>query len=246
MSAAVPTVVLVHGAFADASSWAPVIAQLHAAGVDAQAVANPLRGLAADGAYVASLISQIDGDVVLVGHSYGGPVITHAGSGAGNVRALVFVASFGLDRGQSVPESLAGFPEPLLNTSMIPRSYPNGSGHSSSELYIERDKFAEVFAADLPADQVAILAASQRPLSAPGFVEPLTVEPAWRTVPSWFLVASRDNAIDPASQRNAAERLGATTIEVPASHAVALSQPAAVAGIILDAVAAIRDPALTH
>ena len=239
-SSSTPTVVLVHGAFADASSWGRVITQLQAAGLDALAVANPLRGLAADGDYIASLVSQIEGDVVLVGHSYGGPVITHAASRADNVQALVFVASFGLDQGQSIPASLAGFPEPLLNTSMTPRNYPVGAGGSAPELYIEKDKFAAVFAADLPAEQLAVLAVSQRPLSAPGFVEPLTVEPAWRTLPSWFLVTSQDNAIDPASQRAAAERMGATIVEVPASHAVALSQPVAVAGVILDAVAAIR------
>ena len=116
----------------------PVITRLQAAGLDAVAVPNPLRGLAVDGDDIASLVSQIEGDVVLVGHSYGGPVITQAASSADNVRALVFVASFGLDHGQSIPASLAGFPEPLLNTSMTPRSYPDGFGSSSAEVYSRR------------------------------------------------------------------------------------------------------------
>jgi pimeloyl-ACP methyl ester carboxylesterase len=233
-----PTIVLVHGAFADASSWAGVIKRLQAGGHAVQAVANPLRGLAADGEYVASIARQIDGPVLLVGHSYGGPVITHAGTKADNVVALVFVASFGLDQGQTIPESTAAFPPPELSGALRPQMYPVGDGEAP-ELYIEATKFASVFAADVNAEQLAILAVSQRPVSAPGFVEPLAVAPAWKNLPSWFLVAALDNAINPDSQRAAAQRLGSTVLEVAASHAVAVSQPDAVASLIVDALEAV-------
>jgi pimeloyl-ACP methyl ester carboxylesterase len=230
-----PTIVLVHGAFAEASSWSGVIKRLQAGGHAVQAVANPLRGLAADGEYIASVARQIDGPVLLVGHSYGGPVITHAGTKADNVVGLVFVASFGLDQGQSIPESTAAFPPPELSSALRPQMYPISDGEAP-ELYIEAAKFASVFAADLSPEQLAVLAVSQRPVSAPGFGEPLTVAPAWKHLPSWFLVTTQDNAIHPDSQRAAAQRLGSTVLEVAASHAVAVSEPDAVAGLIVDAL----------
>lgn len=234
-----PTVVLVHGAFADGSSWSQVVQRLRAEGIAAQVVSNPLRGLTHDGDYVAGVVDQIDGPVVLVGHSYGGPVITHAGSKAANVKGLVFIASFGVDKGESALGSVEGFPPVELGTSLVPRQFPNGQG-TDTEFYIREDAFASVFAADLPADFVATAAVSQRPVAQLALGEPLAVEPAWRTLPSWFAVATADHAIDPDSQRAAAKRIGATTIEVEGgSHAIAVSRPDEVAGLIIGAVRSI-------
>jgi pimeloyl-ACP methyl ester carboxylesterase len=236
-SASTPTVILVHGAFADASSWAGVIERLQVAGVKVLAVSNPLRGLTYDGEYVASVANQVAGPVLLVGHSYGGPVITYAGAKASNVKGLVFIASFGLDKGMTVSDSTAAFPPPLLATSLEPKQYPDPTG-KAVELYIQANKFAEVFAADVAAQKLPILAASQRPVAAAAFGEPLGLEPAWKKMPSWFLVTTKDNAINPDSQRAAAKRMGSSIKEVAASHAVAVSQPGAVANFILEAVTA--------
>ena len=233
-----PTVILVHGAFAYASSWAGVVERLQRVGVHALAVSNPLRGLSSDGEYVASVAKQVTDPVVLVGHSYGGPVITYAGSKASNVKGLVFIASFGLEKGQNINESTSGFAPPLLATSIEPKQYPLGTG-DAVELYIQADKFAKVFAADVSAERLPILAASQRPVAAAAFAEPLSIEPAWKTMPSWFLVAAQDNAINPDAQRAAGKRMGSTMLEVKASHAVAVSQPQTVADFILKALSTL-------
>ncbi|MGM1063038.1 alpha/beta fold hydrolase [Saccharothrix sp. Mg75] len=238
MSDKTPTAILVHGAFADGSSWGPVIERLRARGVDAIAVSNPLRGLAHDGDYVAAVAGRVDGPVVLVGHSYGGPVITHAGAEAPNAKALVYVASFGVDTGESALGSVEAFPPVELNTSLVPQEFPDGEG-TDTEFTIRRDAFPSVFAADLPDDVTATAAASQRPVAARALAEPLAVEPAWRTLPSWFAVATEDHAIHPDSQRAAAKRLGATTVEVEGSHAIALSRPDEVAALVLAAVEAV-------
>ena len=234
-----PTVVLVHGAFADGSSWAPVVERLRAEGVESLAVSNPLRGLTYDGDYVASVVNQIDGPVVLVGHSYGGPVITHAGSKAENVKGLVFVASFGVDKGVSALGSVEGFPEVELGTSLVPRQFPTAEG-TDTEFTIRLDAFSSVFGADLPADFAATAAVSQRPVAQGALGEPLGVEPAWKKLPSWFAVATADHAIDPDSQRAAAKRLGATTVEVEGgSHSIAVSRPEEVTALIVAAVTAV-------
>ncbi|MDQ2589256.1 alpha/beta fold hydrolase [Saccharothrix yanglingensis] len=238
MSDNTPTAILVHGAFADGSSWSHVIDRLRAEGVDAIAVSNPLRGLAHDGDYVAAVVGQVDGPVVLVGHSYGGPVITHAGAKAPNVKALVYVASFGIDTGESALGSVESFPPVELGTSLAPQQFPDGEG-TDTEFTIRRDAFPSVFAADLPAEFTATAAATQRPIAARALAEPLAVEPAWKTLPSWFAVATEDNAIHPDSQRAAAKRLGATTVEVRGSHAIAVSRPDEVAALVLAAVRAV-------
>jgi pimeloyl-ACP methyl ester carboxylesterase len=235
-----PTVVLVHGAFADAGSWSRVTAHLQGAGLTVLAPVNPLRSLTFDGEYVASVLAQIDGPVVLVGHSYGGPVITYASSDAPNVKALVYVASFGLDKGVGTLPSVAGFPPSDLGPALAPRSFPD-AGETATEFYIQADKFHAVFAADLPADEAAVLGASQRPAAEVAFGEPLAVEPGWKTIPSWFVVAGADHAINPDSERAAAQRMGATTVEIEGgSHLIMLSQAKRVSEVILDAVAAIR------
>ncbi|MEV5574342.1 alpha/beta hydrolase [Spirillospora sp. NPDC052269] len=233
-----PTVVLVHGAFADGSSWRPVAERLRDAGTRVLAVANPLRGLAHDGDYVASVVARIDGPVVLVGHSYGGPVITHASSSADNVEGLVFVAAFGLDTGMSALSSVEGFPAPELGSALVPGTYPDGSG-AATEFTIDEARFHSVFCADLPSDTAALMAASQRPVAERALAEPLAVEPGWKRLPSRFVVAGADHAIDPGAQRAAAARIGAETVELAgASHAVALSHPEAVARAITAAVLA--------
>jgi pimeloyl-ACP methyl ester carboxylesterase len=233
-----PTVVLVHGAFTDASSWADVIGHLEHAGVAVQAVANPLRGLTIDGEYVAGVLDQIEGDVVLVGHSYGGSVISYASSAAANVKALVYVASFGLDEGVGTLESVASYPAPELNDALLPRTYPDANGNKATEFYIQADKFHSAFAADLSAERAGVMAISQRPVAELAFAERLSVEPGWRTRPSWFVIPGNDHAINPDAERAAAKLMGSATIEIPgASHAVAISHSEQVSDVIRETVA---------
>ncbi|WP_326598221.1 alpha/beta fold hydrolase [Streptomyces sp. NBC_01803] len=236
-SAATPTVVLVHGAFADAASWTGVIAELRSHGVAVVAPANPLRGLASDAAYLASVVAQIDGPVVLVGHSYGGALITVAGI-TDNVVGLVYVAAYVLEKGESLGELQGRFPDSPLVSSLKQWTYPVAGADPAVEVTIAQDAFPSIFAADVPADVTEVLAVAQRPLAAEAFTEPAAAA-AWRTKPSWALVAGADRGIDPEVQRFGAERAGATVLEVDgASHAVAISRPKQVAGLILDAVRA--------
>jgi pimeloyl-ACP methyl ester carboxylesterase len=234
-----PTVLLVHGAFTDASSWTEVIAALQADGIDVQAPANPLRGTAVDAAYIAGVAAAIDGPVLLVGHSYGGMVADRAAVLAPNVVGLVYVAAFVLAEGETVVELTNRFPDSQLGPALRPAPFPTGGGLPGVELYVRQDRFAEVFAADLPASLTSVAAAAQRPVAASAFEETSPVV-AWRTLPTWFVLATADRAIHPAAQRFMAQRAGAITIEVDGSHAVARSQPAAVAGHIRAAAFATR------
>jgi len=228
------TVLLIHGAFADGSSWNKVIARLKEAGIAARTVANPLRGLSVDGEYVASVVAQTEGDVVLVGHSYGGPVITYAGSAADNVKALVFVAAFGLDKGESAQDSGASFPEPELLSALQTWNFP---GSDLPDLSIVQDKYRRVFAADVTDEEAASGATNQRPVSALGLGEPLAVEPAWKRVPTWWVIGSEDHAINPDYQRATAKKIGATVTELEGgSHSIAVSRSAEVATAIIEAV----------
>ncbi|MFI5820120.1 alpha/beta fold hydrolase [Streptomyces rishiriensis] len=232
-----PTVVLVHGAFADAGSWAGVMAELQGQGVPVIAPPNPLRGLASDAAYVASVAAQIDGPVILVGHSYGGALITVAGA-TENVVGLVYVAAYVLEEGESLGELQGRFPLSPLVSSLKEWTYPVPGGEPAVEVTIAEDAFPSVFAADVPAGVTKILAAAQRPLAAAAFEETAAAA-AWKTKPSWALVAGADEAINPEVERFGAKRAGATIVELDgASHAVAVSQPKAVADLILDAVRA--------
>jgi pimeloyl-ACP methyl ester carboxylesterase len=234
-----PTVILVHGAFADASSWARVLERVRDAGIAAEAIPNPLRGLTFDGEYVASVLGQIEGPIVLAGHSYGGAVMTYASSKAPNVKALVYVASFGLDQGVSANKSVADYPPPELASSVEVRTFPNGDT-PGLEALIQQDKFHSAFCADVPTEEAALYGASQRPVAVAALDEPLAVEPGWKTIPSWFVVAGADHSINPDSQRAAAARMGATTIEIDGgSHSIALSESARVAAVVLDAAAAV-------
>ncbi|WP_225823500.1 alpha/beta fold hydrolase [Streptomyces naphthomycinicus] len=237
MSTSTPTVVLVHGAFADAASWSGVIEELQKDGIPVIAPPNPLRGLASDSAYVASVAAQVDGPVVLVGHSYGGALITVAGT-TDNVVGLVYVAAYALAEGESLGELQGRFPLSPLVSNLKQWTYPVADGDPAVEVTIAEDAFPSVFAADVPAEVTKVLAAAQRPLAASAFEEKASAA-AWRTKPSWALVAGADNAINPEVERFGAERAAATVVELEgASHAVAVSQPKAVADLIREALRA--------
>lgn len=226
-----PTVVLVHGAFAESASWNGVIADLGRRGYRSVAVANPLRGLAQDAAYLRSVIDSIDGPVVVAGHSYGGSVMGEAADGAANVTALVYVASFHLDAGESTGELAAKYPGGELGPALDPRPFPADDGSVGSDLYIRPDEFRRVFAADVDPDVTDLMAATQRPIAAAALEDKAT-KAAWRTIPSWALITTQDLAIPADSMRFMAERAGSHTTEIDASHAVSVSRPAAVADII--------------
>ncbi len=237
-----PTVVLVHGAFADASGWAGVISLLQAEGIAVVAPANPLRGVSSDAAYLASVVNQIPGPVLLVGHSYGGVVITNASPQAGNVIGLVYVAAFLPDEGESVQALAEQATDSLLGPNLRPAEYPLPDGSIGHELYIDQAAFHEVFCADLPAEQAAALAVSQRPGADIGFGEP-SGPAGWKTLPSWAVVATADMTIGVTGERLMAERAGAITVEVDASHVVMMSQPEIVAETIRSALASLATEA---
>ena len=183
-----PTVVLVHGAFADASGYAGIIRELHSAGVTAIAPPNPLRSLASDAAAAAAVVGAIDGPVVLVGHSYGGAVITQASAGLGNVTALVYLAAFGLDAGESCASVQQPFPPSMLASTSVPTPYPAPGAPQGPDLYISKEGFRETFCADVPVDVAEVMFATQRPLSLAALTENATVA-GWKNKPSWFLVS---------------------------------------------------------
>ena len=239
-SNAPPTVVLVHGAFADSSSWFGVIERLQAAGIQVTAPANPLRGISEDAAYVASFIKQIPGPVLAVGHSYGGAVISNAATGLGNVVGLVFIAAFAPDEGERLGEIAGGSRDSLLGTAQVALQYPTPDG-PRTELAIDPAKFHQVFAADLPAQQAALMAATQRPVSELAFTEP-SGPPAWKSVPSWAVVASADKAAGTDVTRSMAERVGATITEAEGSHVIMISRPDVVADVIKTATSAVARP----
>jgi pimeloyl-ACP methyl ester carboxylesterase len=231
------TVLLVHGAFADGSSWNNVLTRLQAAGVEAKAIPNQLRGLTNDGEYVKSVIAQTDGDVVLVGHSYGGAVNSYAGSGQANVKAIVFVSALALDKGESGQGVQAAFPDPPLLSAVQPWTYP---GSDVPELSIKVEDYHRVFAADWSDADAALGAANQRPLSLVGLTETLSIEPAWKGVPTWWVFGSEDGGINPEYQRAAAKKIGATLTEVPGgSHTMLVSRSDEVAKVIMEAVSSV-------
>ncbi|HEX6555141.1 MAG TPA: alpha/beta hydrolase [Ktedonobacteraceae bacterium] len=233
------TVVLVHGAFADASSWTGVIERLQASGVQVTAPANPLRGISIDSAYIASLLDQIPGPVLAVGHSYGGAVITNAATRAKNVVGLVYVAAFAPDEGERLGDAESTSKDSVLNAALVPFHYPTGQGAQTAvEFAINPAKFHDAFAADLPAKQTAVMAATQRPIAELAFSEPSGV-PAWKTLPAWTVVATGDKAAGTDVIRAMASRAGATITEVEGSHVIMISQPQAVTDVILSAVAAV-------
>ena len=233
------TVVLVHGAFADASSWTGVIERLQKAGVQVTAPANPLRGISIDSAYLASLLNQVPGPVLAVGHSYGGAVITNAATKASNVVGLVYVAAFATEEGERLGDVENGSKDSVLNSALVSLHYPTGQGTETAvEFAINPALFRDAFAADLPAEQTVIMAATQRPVSELAFSEP-SGPPAWKSLPSWTVVATGDKAAGTDVIRSMAKRAGATITEVEGSHVIMISQPQAVTDVILSAVAAV-------
>jgi pimeloyl-ACP methyl ester carboxylesterase len=233
------TVVLVHGAFADASGWNGVVERLLAADVEVAAPANPLRGIAHDSAYIASFLEQIPGPVLAVGHSYGGAVISNAAAGAENVVGLVFVAAFAPQEGERLGEVASTSKDSVLTTALVPLQYPTGDdAETAVEFAIDPAKFRDAFAADLPAAQTAVMAATQRPVAELAFSEP-SGPPAWESRPSWSVVATGDKAAGTDLVRSMAERAGATITEAEGSHVIMVSQPDVVAEVILTAAAAV-------
>jgi pimeloyl-ACP methyl ester carboxylesterase len=239
-----PTVVFVHGAFADASGFNASVQDLQQRGFTVYSPANPLRGLQADSDYLKSFMSTITGPVVLVGHSYGGAVITNAATGNPNVKALVYIAAFALDQGETGGAAVAlGGGTSLLLPNIITRPYPGAPvinfpnpGDQDMDGYINPATFRDVFAADLPVATTAVMAASQRPGTLSSLAAPSGV-PAWRTIPSWYLVAKQDHAIPPQAERAMAARAKATTVEINSSHVAMISHPREVTALILAAVA---------
>ncbi len=217
-----PTLVLVHGAFADASSWGKVIDLLQPEGYTIVAVQDPMTSFAGDVATTEHALAEQTSPVVLVGHSYGGAVIGAAAHDSAKVKALVFVAAFGLDQGESINSASSKFAAPPLNAVI--------KQDASGLLTVDPARF-EVFAADVPAGERKVLATTQRPIAASIFDVPMPA-PAWKTIPSFFLVAEEDGAINPDLERFMAKRMGATTVEVKSSHLAMISHPDAVAAII--------------
>ena len=203
------------------------------------APANPLRSVASDAAYIASVVNQIPGPVLLVGHSYGGVVISNASPQAANVIGLVYVCAFIPDEGEALQTLAEQSTDSLLAPALRPAQYPTGEGQEPGvELYIDQAAFHDVFCADLPAEQAAIMAVSQRPGSALGFGEP-SGPVGWKTLPSWALISPNDVTIGPSGERFMAERAGAVIVEVDASHVAMISQPQAVTDLILSALGTI-------
>lgn len=230
-----PTIVLVHGAFADASSWTGVITRLKRDGFEVVAAANPLRGVASDATAVSSVVKSIPGPVLLVGHSYGGPVITSVANGAANVKALVYVAGFLPDTGESSLSLSAKFPGSTLGDSLTTITLPDGD----EDLYIRRDKFRAQFAADVTSTQAAAMAATQRPVTLSALGEP-SGPAAWKRLPSYVIYGTGDRNIPAAVMAFMAERAQArkTVALAGASHALMVSHPDQVATLIEDAARA--------
>ena len=227
-----PTIIFIHGAFADASSWSRLHAELADDGLTIKAPPNPLRGVTAgDNEYTKSVIQQVDGPVLLVGHSYGGAVITAAGVSE-NVAGLVYVAAFAPDEGEDLSGLQANYPAPAAGPYITPSPLPDGG----TEFSIDPGGFHEVFCADLPANEAAFMAISQRPLSGVAFGEKAPAA-AWRSKPSWAVLPTADGAIHPDVHRFSYERMGANvTVVDGASHVVMLSHPRIVADVVRDAV----------
>jgi pimeloyl-ACP methyl ester carboxylesterase len=229
------TVVLVHGAWADASSFDPVIRQLQKAGYTVYAPANELRSLASDAKVISTFLKTIDGPVILVGHSYGGEVISVASVGSPNVKALVYVDAFAPDKGESPASLLAPYPAPPKD---FLTAVPFGSG--DVDLYIAQKYYGPVFASDVPAPQAAAMAAEQRPFTQAALTEKAPDEEGWKTLPSWYVVGDDDLVIPPALQLKMAERAKAHISHTPGSHPSMIEHPEATVAAILAAMAATQ------
>jgi pimeloyl-ACP methyl ester carboxylesterase len=234
---AAPTIVLVQHAFADACGFGGVIRQLQTACHTVVAPPNPLRSSAFDAGAIAACVDAIDGPVVLVGHSYGGAVITEASATQNNVTALVYLAAFGPDKGESCASVQDPFPPSLLASTSHPTSYDASGAPQAPGLFITKEQFRETVCADLPIDIAERMFAAQRPLSLAALTGKVTAV-GWKSKPSWYLVSEHDNAIAPDAERFMAERMGATTKSISGSHTTFITQPVAVAGFIAEALSA--------
>jgi pimeloyl-ACP methyl ester carboxylesterase len=235
-----PTIVLVHGAWADATGFDPEIRALRERGLTTIAFANPLRDLAGDARYLAEFLGTLTGPIVLVGHSYGGNVISMAAVGNDQVKALVYFDGWMCDEGESQQQLLERFEGSLVGPSVRPVPFTTPDGSQGADLYLDRDAFREAFAADVDPETAAVMAAAQRPYAAAAFAGVPSGPPAWKTLPCWYLLGTEDKAVPPALQRFMAERANATIVEVPASHVSFVSQPEAATQLILQAVEATR------
>jgi pimeloyl-ACP methyl ester carboxylesterase len=231
-----PTIVLVHGAFAESASWGRVIEPLAAEGHRVVPVANPLRGLASDAAAVSDVVRTIEGPVVLVAHSYGGAVISNVDTGAGEIVGLVYVNGFAPDAGEHCFQLAAMFPGSMLGESTV-QPVPLSDG--TTDFYVAREPFHEIFCQDVPAPEAALMAATQRPATQEALTEPSGADPLWKRVPSWFLIGEEDHIIPAELQRFMAERARAQrTVAIEgASHAILVSRPDATVHPILEAAA---------
>lgn len=232
-----PTVVLVHGAFADSASFAKVVPALLDDGLRVVVPAVPNRSLIGDSAYIASVVRQIEGPVLLVGHSYGGAVITVAGAEP-NVVGLVYLAGYALEEGESLGELQGGFPDSDLATALVYRPFPVAGAEDGLDVYVDVEKFPAVFAAGVDPELARVLAVSQRPLAVAAFADKAPVA-AWKTKPAWGLVAAADHTINPDVERFGYDRAGMTVREVESSHLVMLAQPAAVVDLVKEAVRSV-------
>ena len=231
-----PTVVLVHGAYADASGYAGVIRKLQSRGVEVRAPMNPLRSLAFDADAVARYATTIEGPIVLVGHSYGGAVVSQAVPLLNDVIALVFLSAFALDQGESCASIQEPFPAPMLASAIVPSPYDAPGAPGGPDLFIKVSEFHQAFCADLPASVAAAMAVSQRPLSAAALTETATTA-GWKNLPSWYMVSEGDNAIQPDCERYMARRMNAHVESVSkGSHAAFIARPDIAASLILKAI----------
>ncbi len=235
-----PTVVLVHGAFVDASSWNGVIAELKAAGLDVVAPPNLLRGVGVDAAYLTGFVAALGRPVVLAGHSYAGAVISQTGSDAGNVAGLVYIAAYAPEAGETLGAINARYPDVPLSAALRTFTYADERGEQATDTFVDATLFHDAVCADAPADVADTLARTQRPASLAAFATSVTGTPAWKTLPSWAVVATADHAIHPHAEHDMAKRAGSEITEIDASHAVPATHPADVAAVIVRAVKAIK------
>jgi pimeloyl-ACP methyl ester carboxylesterase len=238
--AAKPTIVLVHGAWADGSSWAAVTNNLQRKGFTVDVLANPLRGVNSDTSYLRDYLATIPGPIVLVGHSYGGMVITNAATGNSNVKELVYINAFIPRQGETVDQLNSAQPgsalDPNTTINVVPIRNADGTV-VDADLYVKPALFPNIFAAGVPAQKAAVLAAGQRPLTHSALDEPSPNTPAWQTIPSWALIGTADRVIPPAEQQIMAARSGAHVVKVDAPHLSMVSDPDAVTGLITLAAA---------
>ena len=238
MAAQTPTIVLVHGAWADATGFDAGIRSLQRRGFRAIGFANPLRDLAGDATYLAEFLRSLTGPIVLVGHSYGGNVISMAATGNDQVQALVYFNGWMCDEGESQQQLLERFEGSLVGPSIRPVPFTGPDGSEGADLYLDPEAFREAFAAPSGPETAAVLAAAQRPYAAAAFAAAPSGPPAWKTLPCWYLLGTENKAIPPALQRFMAERADATIVEVPASHVSFVSQPEAATQLLRQAVEA--------